>query len=369
MKVNLSAPFIHRPVMTTVVMSALLIFGLVAYFTLPVSELPNVDFPTINVSADLPGADPETMAASVATPLERQFGTIAGLESMSSTSTTGSTRITLQFDLSRDIDSAAMDVQTAISQAIRQLPTNMPAPPHLYKENPTASPIIFMAMTASHVPMTQLDEYAETRVAEQISMVPGVAQVNVYGSQKYAVRLYMNPYALASRNLALTQVVDAIQKSNTNLPSGTLYGATHSYTVKANGQLTNADAYNNLIVAYQNGAPVHLSDIGEAVNSVEADKQVTKVFDNMEGDHRLEPSIMLAIQRQPGSNAVDISNAIHALMPQLSRDAPGDARLFIFHDHSDYVKGSIQQVKESLILAMILVVGVIFLFLRNIRAT
>ncbi|MGH8371529.1 MAG: efflux RND transporter permease subunit [Gammaproteobacteria bacterium] len=369
MKLNLSAPFIHRPVMTTVVMSALLIFGMVAYFTLPVSELPNVDFPTISVNADLPGADPETMAASVATPLERQFSTIAGLDSMSSVNTTGNTRITLQFDLSRDIDSAAMDVQTSISQASRRLPLNMPSPPSLRKVNPSDSPIIFMAMTAGHIPLTQLDEYAETRVAEQISMIPGVAQVSVYGAQKYAVRLYMNPYALTSRNLALTQVVQAIQSGNTNLPSGTLYGATRDYTVQADGQLKDAAAYNRMVVAYQNGAPVHLSDVGTAVDSVEDDQEVTKVFDNLGTDHKLQPSIMLAVQRQPGSNTVEISNAIHALMPALSRDAPGDARLFIFHDHSDYVKGSISQVKESLMLAMILVVGVIFLFLRNIRAT
>ncbi|HEX6549647.1 MAG TPA: efflux RND transporter permease subunit, partial [Gammaproteobacteria bacterium] len=366
---NLSAPFIHRPVMTTVLMSALLIFGLVAYFTLPVSELPNVDFPTINVSANLPGADPETMAASVATPLERQFSTIAGVDSMNSVSSTGHTSITLQFDLSRDIDSAAMDVQTAISQALRQLPTNMPTPPSLHKENPSASPIIFMALMAKDIPLTQLDEYAETRAAQEISMVPGVAQVNVYGAHKYAVRLFMNPYALAARNLSLTQVAQAVQSGNTNLPSGTLYGATRTYTVQANGQLTDADAYNHLVIAHQNGAPVYLSDVGQAVNSTEADKQLTEVFDNTSKDTSLQPAIMLAVQRQPGSNAVDISKGINALLPELRKNLPGDAQLFIFHDHSDYVNGSIRDVKFTLMLAMVLVVGVIFLFLRNLRAT
>ncbi|HVC28957.1 MAG TPA: efflux RND transporter permease subunit, partial [Gammaproteobacteria bacterium] len=369
MKLNPSAPFIHRPVMTTVVMSALLIFGMVAYFTLPVSELPNVDFPTINVYASLPGADPETMAASVATPLERQFSTIAGLSSMSSVNTTGNTSITLQFDLSRNIDDAAMDVQTAISQAIRQLPLNMPQPPHLSKVNPTASPIIFMGMTASNIPLTKLDEYAETRVAERISMIPGVAQVNVFGAQKYAVRLYMNPYALAARNLTITQVAQAVQNGNTNLPSGTLYGATRTYTVQANGQLDDAAAYNNLVVAYQNGAPVHLSDVGQAINSVQADKQVTDFFDKAVDNGKLQPAIMLSVQRQPGSNAVAISQAVHALLPQLTREAPGDATLQIFHDHAAYVAGSISDVKFTLILAIVLVVGVIFLFLRNIRAT
>jgi len=369
MNINPSAPFIHRPVMTTVIMAALLIFGMVAYFTLPVSELPNVDFPTINVYANLPGADPESMAASVATPLERQFSTIAGVESMSSVNTTGSTSISLQFDLSRNIDDAAMDVQTAISQAIRQLPPNLPQPPHLYKVNPTATPIIFMGLTASNIPLTQLDEYAETRVAEQISMIPGVAQVNVFGAQKYAVRLYMNPYALAARNLTITQVAQAVQNGNTNLPSGTLYGATRTYTVQANGQLDDAAAYNNLVVAYQNGAPVHLSDVGEAVNSVAADKQVTDFFDKAVDSGKLQPAIMLSVQRQPGSNAVAISQAVHALLPELTRQAPGDATLQIFHDHAAYVAGSINDVKFTLILAIVLVVCVIFLFLRNIRAT
>lgn len=369
MNINPSAPFIHRPVMTTVVLAALLIFGMVAYFTLPVSELPNVDFPTINVNASLPGADPETMAASVATPLERQFSTIAGLSSMSSVSTTGNTSITLQFALSRNIDDAAMDVQTAISQAIRQLPTDMPAPPHLYKVNPTASPIIFLGMTANHIPLTELDEYAETRVAEQISMIPGVAQVNVFGAQKYAVRIYLNPYALAARNLTITQVAQAVQSGNTNLPSGTLYGSTRTYTVQTNGQLTDAAQYNNLVVAYQNGAPVHLSDIGNAVNSVEANKQVTRFFNKAEDGGRMQPAILLAVQRQPGSNAVAISQAVHAMLPQLTSEAPGDAQLQIFHDHAEFVAGSINDVKFTLILAMVLVVCVIFLFLRNIRAT
>jgi hydrophobe/amphiphile efflux-1 (HAE1) family protein len=369
MNINPSAPFIHRPVMTTVVMSALLIFGMVAYFTLPVSELPNVDFPTISVDASLPGADPETMAASVATPLERQFSTISGLSSMSSVNTMGRTSITLQFDLSRNIDDAAMDVQTSISQAISRLPSNLPQPPSLHKENPTASPIIFIGMTASNVTLPVLDEYAETRVAEQISMIAGVAQVNVFGAQKYAVRLYMNPYALAARNLTITQVAQAVQNGNTNLPSGTLYGATRTYTVQANGQLNDAAAYNNLVVAYQNGAPVHLSDVGEAVNSVQADKQVTDIFDKAVAGGKLRPSIMLSVQRQPGSNAVAISQAVNALLPQLTREAPGDTTVQLFHDHAAFVAGTIDDVKLALILAIVLVVGVIFVFLRNIRAT
>ncbi|MBU6469972.1 MAG: efflux RND transporter permease subunit [Gammaproteobacteria bacterium] len=369
MKVNLSAPFIHRPVMTTVIMSALLIFGLVAYFTLPVSELPNVDFPTIQVRASLPGADPKTMASSVATPLEKQFTTIAGLQSMNSTSSTGSTEITLQFDLSRNIDAAAQDVQTAISQAIRQLPNNMPTPPTLRKVNPADYSVVYLALTAQHIPLTQLDQYAETIVAERLSMIPGVAQVNVFGSHKYAVRLYMNPYALAARNLSLNQVVTAVRNGNTNLPSGTMYGATSTYTVQASGQLTNANAYNKLIVAYQNGAPVHLDDVGQAVNSIQQDKQVTYFFDNTQGDHQLEPAIVLGVQRQPGSNTVQISDDINKLIPDLTADAPGDASLHLMYSRGTYISASIHEVKFTLILAIFLVVIVIFVFLRNIRAT
>jgi HAE1 family hydrophobic/amphiphilic exporter-1 len=369
MNVNLSAPFIHRPVMTTVIMSALLIFGMVAYFTLPVSELPNVDFPTIEVNANLPGADPETMAASVATPLEKQFTAIAGLQSMNSTSSTGHTQITLQFDLSRNIDAAAQDVETAISQTLRQLPNNMPTPPTLHKVNPADFSVVYLALTAKHVPLTQLDEYAETIVAERLSMVPGVAQVNVFGSHKYAVRLYMNPYALAARNLSLNQVVQAVQNGNTNLPSGTMYGASKTYTVQAAGQLTNANAYNNLIVAYQNGAPVHLNDVGKAVNSIQEDKQITYFFDNTQGRHQLEPAIVLGVQRQPGSNTVQISDDINKLIPELTADAPGDASLHLMYSRGTYISASIHEVKFTLILAIILVVIVIFVFLRNIRAT
>ncbi|MGB9430238.1 MAG: efflux RND transporter permease subunit [Gammaproteobacteria bacterium] len=369
MKANLSAPFIHRPVMTTVIMSALLIFGMVSYFSLPVSELPNVDFPTIAVYGSLPGADPETMASSVATPLERQFSTIAGITSMSSVSTTGNTTITLQFDLARDIDGAAEDVQTAISQAARQLPLNMPTPPTLRKVNPSDYSIIYLALTAQHIPIQTLDEYAETRVAEQISMIPGVAQVNVFGAQKYAARLEINPYALAARNLSLTQVATAVENGNTNLPSGTMYGATQTYTVQANGQLTDAQAYNNLIVAYQNGAPVHFSDIGTAVDSVQANKQLTQYFDNTIGNHQLQRAIVLGVQRQPGSNTVQIAQTIRDLVPQLTKEAPGDATLHVMYSRGDYINGSINEVKFTLILAIILVVAVIFLFLRNIRAT
>jgi HAE1 family hydrophobic/amphiphilic exporter-1 len=355
--------------MTTMVMSALIVFGIAAYFTLPVSELPNVDFPTISVSASLPGADPQTMAAAVATPLERQFSAIPGVTSMDSTSTTGSTRITLQFDLDRDIDAAAQDVQTAISQSVRRLPDNMPSPPNLRKVNPADFSIIYLALSAKQLPLTQLDEYAETRVAQQISTIPGVAQVLVFGSQKYAVRLHMNPYALAARNLSLAQVQQAIRGGNTNLPTGTLSGSVRTYTVQAEGQLQDAAAYNRLVIAYRNGAPVHLSDVGEAKDSTEQDKQITTFFDNTAEEKGLRPAIVLAVKRQPGANTVEVSGAVRERLAELTRQAPGDATLRMLYDRADFINGSIHEVKFTLTLAIILVVGVIFLFLRNPRAT
>jgi HAE1 family hydrophobic/amphiphilic exporter-1 len=368
--VNVSAPFIRRPVMTTMFMSALVVFGLAAYFTLPVSELPNVDFPTINVSASLPGADPQTMAATVATPLERQFSTIAGITSMNSTSNAGSTNITLQFDLDRDIDAAAQDVQTAISQSVRRLPDNMPTPPTLRKVNPADSPILFIALSANQLPLTALDDYAETRVAQQISTIPGVAQVLVFGSKKYAVRLQMNPYALAARNLSLAQVEAAIRGGNTNLPTGTLSGSVRSYAVQAAGQLMDADAYNRLVIAYSNGAPVRLADVGRALDSIEQDKQLTTFFDNTAGQVQdLRPAIVLAVRRQPGANTVQVSAAIRAQLEPLTREAPGDATLRVQYDRADFIRGSIHEVKFTLGLAIALVVAVIFLFLRNARAT
>jgi HAE1 family hydrophobic/amphiphilic exporter-1 len=369
MKTNLSAPFIHRPVMTTVIMSALLLFGMVAYFQLPVAELPNVDFPTITVYSNLPGADPETMASSVATPLERQFSSIPGIQTMSSTNTVGNSNIYLQFDLSRNIDAAAQDVQNAISQVIRQLPPDMPEPPHLRKVNPGDYSIIYLALTAKHVPLTELDAFAETRVAQRISMISGVAQVNVFGSHKYAVRLYMNPYALAARHVSLEQVVQAVNNGNTNQPSGTMYGGTNTFTVKAPGQLTNAEAYNNLVIADQNGAPVHLSDVGEAVDSVQQDKQLTQYFTNLGKDNALHTAIVLGVKRQPGSNTVKIADQIREMLPELNRDAPGDAQMHVMYSRGNFIKGSINEVKFTLLLAMGLVVIVIFVFLRNIRAT
>ena len=269
---NIAALFIRRPVMTTLVMIGILLFGVMGYRLLPISDLPNVDFPTIQVSAALPGASPETMASSVATPLEKQFSTIAGLDNMNSTSTQGSSQIVLQFNLSRNLDGAALDVQSAISVAARQLPPDMPSPPSFQKVNPADQPVLYLALTSATLPISDLDEYGEVMMAQRISTVSGVAQVQVFGPQKYAVRVQLDPRALASRGIGIDEVAQAVQGSNVNLPTGTLYGPMTSFTIQANGQLTQASAYRPVIVAYRNGSPVRLSDIGRVVDGVENDK-------------------------------------------------------------------------------------------------
>lgn len=363
---NLSEPFIRRPVMTTLVMAALLVFGLVSYFSLPVSELPDVDFPTISVSAHLAGADPETMASTVATPLERSFSSIAGITSMSSESHTGSTRITLQFDLSRDIDAAAQDVQAAISQTTRRLPDAMTSAPTLRKVNPADASIIYLALTSEHLPITRMDQYAETRVAEQISMVPGVAEVNVFGAHKKAVRIYLNPHALAARDLSLGQVAAAIKGGNSNLPSGTLYGDNRTYVVKARGQLTDAAGFGQLVVAWSNDAPVRVDDLGHVENSVQGNKQLTQFFSH---NTPLQTAIVLGVKRQPGANTVKVAQAIEALLPALAQQAPGDVKLHVMYSRGDFINASIHEVKIALLVAILLVVIVIFVFLRSLRAT
>jgi HAE1 family hydrophobic/amphiphilic exporter-1 len=358
---NVSGIFIRRPVATTTLASALVLFGWFAYRTLPVAELPSVDFPTISVSASLPGADPTTMAATVATPLERAFTQIPGVDSMTSSSSTGSTNITLQFALERNIDAAAQDVQSAISQTLRALPTSMPQPPTLRKQNPTDSPVMFIAMSATTVPLTVLDDYAETRVADRLSQLDGVAQAQVFGAKRYATRIYINPRALTARGLSMSQLRNAVAAGNSYEPGGTLYGAQRSYTVASDGQLRSAAQYNDLILAYNSGAPVRLRDVGNAVDSIQNDKQQTE-FNG-------RPAIVVAVTRQPGSNTVKISNAVRELMPDLAKLGPGDTRTDLVYDRSDFINQSVGDVKLTLILSIVLVVGVIFLFLRDTRAT
>jgi len=358
---NLSELFIRRPVTTTLIMAGILIFGVMAYRLLPVSDLPNVDFPTIQVSAALPGASPETMASSVATPLERQFSTIAGLDNMSSTSTQGATQITLQFNLSRNLDGAALDVQSAISAAARQLPPNMPSPPTYGKVNPADQPVIYLTLTSATLPLSQLDEYGEVMMAQRISTVAGVAQVQVYGPQKFAVRVQLDPRQLASRGIGIDEVADAVRNANVNLPTGILYGPLTSFTVQANGQLYDSAAYRPVIVAYHNGSPVRISDLGTAVDSVENDK-TSAWYDS-------ERSISLAIFKQPGMNTVEVATAVRRLLPTFQKQLPASATLHILYDRSESIRDSVNDVRFTLLLTLALVVLVIFLFLRKLSAT
>jgi HAE1 family hydrophobic/amphiphilic exporter-1 len=346
-------------------MMGILIFGIAAFRFLPTSDLPNVDYPTIQVSASLPGGSPETMAAAVATPLERQFSTIAGIDSMSSTSALGSTQVTLQFDLSRDIDAAAQDVQAAISQTIRRLPRDMPSPPTYRKVNPADQPILYITLTSPTLPLSALNEYAETLLAQRISIISGVAQVQVYGAQKYAVRVRLDPLALASQGIGIGEVSDAIQGGNVNLPTGILHGLHRAFTIEASGQLNDAAAYRPLIVAYRNGSPIRLGEIAQVLDSVENDKTAAW-YGDQSGEQR---SIILAIQRQPGTNTVEVSDAVKKLLPTFGEQLPASVSMHILYDRSVSIKDSVTDVEFTLLLTLVLVVLVIFLFLRNVSAT
>jgi len=358
--VNVSALFIHRPVMTTLVMVAILLFGTVAYRDLPVSDLPAVDYPTISVSASLAGASPETMAASVATPLEKQFSTIAGLDVITSTSYQGSTSITLQFNLDRDIDAAAADVQAAITQTVRQLPQGI-VPPSYQKVDPSAAPIIVYALTSASLPPSTLDEYGETTIAQRLSTVSGVAQVVVYGAQKYAVRVQLDPQALAARQLGIDEVSQAVREGNVNMPTGILWGTDRTYAVKADGQLQDARAFRSLVVAYRNGAAVRLQDIGQVIDGVQ-DSKAAAWFSGDRG-------IGLAIQRQPGTNTVQVAADVRAAMTKLQGQLPAAVKVATIYDRSVTIRKSVNDVKFTLSLTLVLVVLVIFLFLRNLPAT
>jgi HAE1 family hydrophobic/amphiphilic exporter-1 len=358
---NLSELFIRRPVTTTLVMTSLLVFGVMAYRLLPVSDLPNVDFPTIQVSAALPGASPETMASSVATPLERQFTTIAGLDNMSSSSAQGSTQVTLQFDLSRDLDGAALDVQSAISAVARQLPPNMPAPPSYGKVNPADQPVLYLALTSKTLPLQELDEYGQVMMAQRISTVSGVAQVQVFGPQKFAVRVQLDPRQLASRGIGIDEVADAVRGANVNLPTGILYGPLTSFTVQANGQILSAEGYRPVIVAYRNGSAIRVGDLGQVIDSVENNKGAAWFND--------ERSISLAIFKQPGTNTVAVAEAVRKLLPTFQKQLPASSSLHVVYDRSTSIRASVEDVKFTLLLTLVLVVLVIFLFLRKLSAT
>ncbi len=354
--------FIRRPVMTTLVMLAILLFGVMSYRFLPVSDLPNVDFPTIMVTTTLPGASPETMASAVATPLERQFSTIAGLDSMSSTNALGLSQITLQFNLSRSIDAAGQDVQAAIAKAAAQLPPELPTPPTYQKVNPADQPILYLALYSNTLPLYTVDEYGETLMAQRISMINGVAQVQVFGAQKYAVRIQLDPKGLASKGLGINEVGGRSQKRQRQYPHrhplrqppgrhGAGHRAAHSPP----------PAYRPLIVAYRGGKPVRLEDLGRVINSVENDK-IASWFKN-------DRAIVLAIQRQPGTNTIEVVDAINKLLPTLRQQIPASVDIVSLYDRSVTIRESVNDVQFTLLLALGLVILVIFLFLRNLSAT
>ncbi len=358
---NPSSLFITRPVTTVLLMAGILVFGTLAYRRLPVSDLPSVDFPTIQVGASLPGASPETVASSVALPLEKQFSTIAGLKSINSTSSQGSTNITLQFDLSRNIDAAAQDVQAAIAKTTRQLPPQMPSPPSYQKVNPDDQPVLFLVLSSATLPLSTVNEYAETTMAQRISMVSGVAQVSVYGAARYAVRVDLDPRQLASYGIGMDEVASAISSANANLPTGTIYGQDRTFTVLANGKLLRADAYGPTIIAYRNGNPVRLDQVAHVYDGVENDKSAAW-FNG-------ERAMFLAIQKQPGTNVVEVVDAVRELLPTFQAQLPASVTLDVRSDRAGPIRESVRDVKLTLLSTVALVVLVIFLFLRNVSAT
>ncbi len=358
---NIAEGFIKRPVATTLLQVAIVLFGIVGYRALPVSDLPTVDFPTLQVGAGLPGASPETMAAAVATPLEKQFASIAGISSINSSSSQGSTYITLQFDLDRSIDAAAQDVQSAIAKTVRQLPPDMPTPPSYQKVNPADQPIIFLTLSSATLPLSQVNEYAETLIGQRISMVKGVAQVSINGQQKYAVRVDVDPHELAARAIGIDELATSVGAANANRPTGTLYGPDRAFTVSTAGQLANAAVFGPLIVAYRGGRAIRLDEVAHVYDGVENDK--TAAWFN--GTR----SIFLAVSRQPGTNTVAVVDAIKALIPNLQAQLPASVQLLVRNDRSQSIRDSIHDIKFTLLLTVALVILVIFLFLRNISAT
>jgi hydrophobe/amphiphile efflux-1 (HAE1) family protein len=353
--------FIRRAITTTLLMAGILIFGVLSYFSLPVSNLPAVEYPTIQVQASLPGANPDSMASSVATPLEAAFSEIPGLNSMSSSSSAGSTNITLQFALSRNIDAASQDVQAAISRAQGNLPANMPSPPSYYKVDPAAQPILYISVKSRTMAMAQLDEFAETKLSRRISMVSGVAQVQVYGSQKYAVRVQADPAKLAARQVDLETVRTALTNGSVNLPAGTLYGSSKAYSVQSDSQLTTASQFARLIVTYKNGNPVHLDELGRVLDSVSNNKTIFWM--------NQEPAMIMAVQKQPGANTVQVADGVKALIPVMKESMPAGVEFETAFDASANIRESIADVKATLIVTICLVILVIFVFLRNVSAT
>src|SRR6266705_4293753 len=367
---NLSEIFIRRPIATSLLMMAIAMFGIVAYRALPVSDLPQVDYPTLNVNASLPGADPGTMASAVASPLERQFTTIAGLDSMVSRSGSGSTNVTLQFDLDRDIDSATVDVQTAIAAVMPLLPAGMPSAPSFRKNNPNDQPIITINLTSNTLPLSVLDDYAETMIAPRISMVNGVSQVQVQGAAKYAVRVQIDPDKLHAERIGINEVDQAIQNWNVNLPTGQLFGPSSTYTIKAAGQLMNAEAFRPVVVTYRRGAPVRLDQIANVVDSVENVFNGNWFYTKEAGARtRVQRSIMLQVMRQPGTNTIEVTDAVRTLLPVFESQIPPSAHLTPRQDRSRTIRQAFSDIQATMLVTLVLVVAVIFLFLHNGSAT
>ena len=358
---NISETFIRRPIATALMMLAVLVFGGAAYFLLPVAALPSVDFPTITVSAQLPGASPDTMASSVATPLEQQFAAIPGLDSMSSTSGLGSTLITLQFTLDRNIDGAAQDVQTAINAAGGLLPKDLPNPPTYRKTNPADRPVLIYAVHSDDMPIYKVDDYASTTLAQKISTISGVSQVIVAGQATYAAHVQVNPISLAAKGVGLEDVRNAIANANLDQAKGTLEGAQQTYTLDANDQLFDASAYRRVIVAYRNGAPIRLADVGDVVNSVEQNR-----IGAWYGTKRSE---LLLIQRQAGANTIDVVDTVKAMVQRLKASIPPAVKVELVSDRSLTIRASVKDVESTLLITIALVVMVIFIFLRHLWAT
>ena len=362
---NLSEFFIRRPIATSLLMLGIAMFGIIAYRALPVSDLPTVDYPTLSVSASLPGADPATMASAVATPLERQFSGIAGLDSMVSSNSLGSTSITLQFDLSRKMDGATVDVQTAISAAMPLLPPGMPSPPSFRKSNPNDSPIIFMGISSETLPLYKVYEYAETLVAQRISMVNGVAQVQVMGSQKFSVHIQADPDKMNAHQIGINEVASAIRNWNVNLPTGTLYGNHTSYNVVADGQLMNAEGYKPMVVAWRKGVPVRLEQVANVFNSIEDDR-TSSWFVNKDGAIK---AINFMVMRQPGSNVIEVTDNIKKLLPTIQSQLPPSVTMSIRGDRAGPIRAAFKDMQVTMLITLTLVIIVIFLFLRNLSAT
>jgi hydrophobic/amphiphilic exporter-1 (mainly G- bacteria), HAE1 family len=362
---NISEVFIRRPIATSLLMAGIAMFGIVAYQALPVSDLPTVDFPTIQVQAGLPGGDPGSMAASVASPLERQFTSIAGIDSMISQSSNGNSQVTLQFDLARSIDSAAVDVQTAIAEAMPLLPAGMPNPPTFRKQNPADQDILQLALISNTVPLSTLDEYAENFIAPRLSTVNGVSQVQVWGQAKYAVRVQVDPDKLRAQQIGINEVDQALQNWNVNLPTGQLFGAHQTFNIKAGGQLTSANQFKPVILTYREGKPVRLEQVANVEDSVEDTRSATWFY-TRDGGTR---AINLALKRQPGVNTIEVIDNVRALLPQIEAQLPPSVHMLVRGDRSKTIRAAFTDIQVTMLITLVLVVAVIFLFLHNGSAT